>query len=92
MQVCSAMHETEQFSALIAYCYHAALNPAMWVDVLKQAARFVGGSAASLYSRDVVRKTGNVVYQFGIDLQYEQLFLDKYIKLDPTAIGYFRLH
>ncbi len=83
------MHETEQFSALIADVYDAALNPAMWVDVLKQAARFVGGSAASLYSRDVVRKTGNVVYQFGIDLQYEQLFLDKYIKLDPTAIGYF---
>lgn len=83
------MDETQRLSALIGDIYDAALDPAMWVGVLEQAARFVGGSAASLYSRDVARKTGNVAYQFGLDLQYQQLYLDKYIKLDPTEIGYF---
>jgi len=83
------MREAERLSALIGDIYDAALDSSLWVGVLEQTARFVGGSAASLYSRDIVRKTGNVAYQVGIDPQYEQLYLDKYIKLDPTAMGYF---
>jgi DNA-binding CsgD family transcriptional regulator len=79
----------ERLSALIGSIYDASLDPTKWIDVLDRVARLVGGSAASLYSRDIVRKTGNVAYLFGLDPRYQQLFLDKYIKLDPTATGYF---
>jgi DNA-binding CsgD family transcriptional regulator/PAS domain-containing protein len=83
------MREDEQLSRLIGNVYDAALDPALWVDVLEQAAQFVGGPAASLYSRDVVNKSANVAYQFGIDPRFEQLYLEKYAKLDPTLTGYF---
>jgi DNA-binding CsgD family transcriptional regulator len=83
------MPETERLSALIGDVYDAALDPTLWTGVLEKAAQFVGGPAASLYSRDVASKTGNVAYQFGIDPRYVQLYLDKYIRFDPTSIGYF---
>jgi len=83
------MREDEKLSRLIGNVYDAALDPALWVDVLEQAAHFVGGPAASLFSRDVVSKSANVAYQFGIDPRYEQLYLDKYARLDPTLTGYF---
>ena len=60
------MRETERLSALIGDIYDAALDPALWVRVLEQAAKFVGGSAASLYTRDVASKTANVAYQYGL--------------------------
>jgi DNA-binding CsgD family transcriptional regulator len=83
------MHNDEKLSRLIGNVYDAALDPTLWVDVLDEAAQFVGGPAASLYSRDIVRKTANVVYQFGLEARQVQLYMEKYIKLDPTAIGYF---
>jgi DNA-binding CsgD family transcriptional regulator/PAS domain-containing protein len=83
------MHDDEKLSQLIGSVYDAALDPTLWIGVLEEAAGFVGGPAASLYSRDIVRKTGNVVYQSGLDARQVQLYMEKYIKLDPTAIGYF---
>ena len=82
------MREDETLSYLIGDIYDAALDPALWVGVLGQTARFVGGPAASLYSRNTASKTGDVAYQFGIEPRYVQLYLEKYIKLDPTVIGY----
>lgn len=83
-----AMRESERLSVLIGRIYDAALNPASWVDVLNQTARFVGGPAAGLYCRDA-DKLPDIVYNSGIDPRYVQLFVDTYAKLDPTATGYF---
>ena len=82
------MRETERLSALIGDIYDAALDPALWVRVLEQAAKFVGGSAASLYTRDVASKTANVAYQYGLDPRYVQLYMQTYVKRVP-ALGYF---
>jgi DNA-binding CsgD family transcriptional regulator/PAS domain-containing protein len=82
------MRESERLSALIGRIYDAALDPASWVDVLDQTARFVGGPAASLYYRDAERNL-DVAYQSGIDPRYVKLYIDSYTKLDPTTIGYF---
>jgi hypothetical protein len=76
------MREGEKLSGLIGNVYDAALDPALWTDALHQTARFVGGRAASLYSKDVASKTGQVAYDCGIDPRYKQLYFDKYIKLD----------
>jgi DNA-binding CsgD family transcriptional regulator/PAS domain-containing protein len=82
------MHETEQLSALMGRIYDATLDPTLWVDVLDEAARFVGGPAASLYFRDANRHP-YIAYQAGIDPRYVQLYIDTYSKLDPTITGYF---
>ena len=49
---------------------------------------FVGGSAASLFARDSVSKTGNSYYAFGVDPHFEKLYFDTYIKLDPLNAAY----
>jgi DNA-binding CsgD family transcriptional regulator len=83
------MDETEQLSALIGDIYDAALEPSLWMDVLDKTARFVGGPAATLVSKDATSKTGSVAYSYGIDPRYTQLYFDKYVKLDPCTTGHF---
>jgi DNA-binding CsgD family transcriptional regulator len=83
------MHESERLSALIGRIYDATLDPTLWVDVLDEAARFVGGSASSLYFRDAAGRRPDVAYQSGLDPRYVQLYVDTYSKLDPTLMGYF---
>ena len=82
-------HEAERLSELIGDIYDAALDPRLWMQVLEQTSHWVGGPGASLYSRDIASKTASVTYVFGIDRLYGQLYAEKYVKLDPTAIGYF---
>jgi DNA-binding CsgD family transcriptional regulator len=78
------MHETERLSALIGDIYDAALQPWLWANVLENAARFIGGPAASVFSKDVTRSV-QIFYQYGIDPGYVRLYVDKYIKLDPST-------
>ncbi len=61
------MSETEVLSALIGDIYDAALDPALWPDVLGKIYQFVGGCGAGLYSKDFISRTGNLNYQAGND-------------------------
>jgi DNA-binding CsgD family transcriptional regulator len=79
------MDETEQLSALIGDIYDAALEPSLWPGVLENAIRFVGGRAASVYSKGVANRSGQVYYQRGIDADYERRYFDLYIKFDPST-------
>jgi hypothetical protein len=79
------MQNDERLSHLISNIYDAALDSTLWAGVLEQIARFVGGPAASLYSKDVVIKSANVAYQFGLDPRYVQLYVEKYARFDPTG-------
>ena len=81
------MREEERLSALIGDVYDAALDPALWVGVLKKTAHFVGGPAASLVSKDAASKTGEFAFQAGLDPKYVQLYFDEYIRLDPNTTG-----
>jgi DNA-binding CsgD family transcriptional regulator/PAS domain-containing protein len=85
------MDETERLSALIGDIYDAALDSSLWPRVVEKAGRFVGGSAASLFARDSVYKTGNSYYAFGVDPHYEKLYFEKYIKFDPLNAAYLTL-
>ena len=76
-------------SGLIGEIYDAALNPTLWLNALANAARFVGGPAASVFSKDATRKSAQIFYQYGIDARYVQLYIDKYIKLDPSTTSQF---
>ena len=81
------MREDERLSGLIGDIYDAALDPALWTRALDKLARFVGGPAASLVSKDAASKTGQLVFQVGLDPRYVQLYFDKYIGLDPNTVG-----
>jgi hypothetical protein len=64
------MQEAEQILPLIGDIYDAALDPVAWPRALEKTARFVGGRAAGLLTRDAARKTGNIHYQVGFDPRY----------------------
>jgi DNA-binding CsgD family transcriptional regulator len=84
------MSESESVSALIGEIYDAALDPALWPDVIGKATRFLPGMAGALFAKDATNKTGNVYYDDGvIDPHYKQLYFDGYIKLDPATGGHF---
>jgi len=65
------MHVSEDFSVLIGDIYDAALDPGLWVSVLEKTSHFVGGCAASLYSKDAIAKSGHVYYDYGIESCYD---------------------
>ena len=84
------MHELERISALIGDIYDAALEPALWNDVLARTKTFIGGHAASLGWKDAIAKRGDSYYDDGgIDYYYRQLYFNKYVKLDPCTTGQF---
>jgi len=84
-----AVTVAEHFSSLIGELYDAALEPALWPDVLARTAVFVGGSAAALYCKDAATKTGGVYYDCGgCDPHFKQIYFEEYIKIDPTTTGH----
>jgi DNA-binding CsgD family transcriptional regulator/PAS domain-containing protein len=84
------MDEAEKLSGLIGGVYDATLDPSLWPGVLRKSAEFVRGHAASLFAKDVARKTAELHFTDGaIDPYYDQLYFEKYVKLDPLATGHF---
>src|SRR5215470_5457606 len=56
---------------------------------LEKISQFVGGSSASIYSKNAIAKTGQVYYDFGIEAPYRQLYFSKYVKFDPSMMAHF---
>jgi DNA-binding CsgD family transcriptional regulator len=83
------MGELEQVSTLIADIYDAALDPALWSLVLQRIGDFVGGTAAALYSKDTVRKTGNLFHTYGVEISFTQSYFDRYVRFDPFTTSRF---
>jgi DNA-binding CsgD family transcriptional regulator len=73
-------------SELIGGLYDTALDGAMWPGLLQRLADFIGGSAASIYSKSAA--TGDVFHQIGTDPHYEQMYFSKYVRLDPSTTGH----
>jgi len=84
----SLRNETEQVSELICDIYDAALEPPKWIEALKAAAGFVGGPAASVFSKNVNQRSGTIYFQHGLDPNYVRLYFDKYVKIDPSTSGH----
>jgi DNA-binding CsgD family transcriptional regulator len=75
-----------EIPSLIGDIYDAALDPSSWNKALTKTCDYVGGSGATLFSKDAQSKTGIVFYHGGdIDLHYTQLYFEKYVKLDPST-------
>jgi DNA-binding CsgD family transcriptional regulator len=83
------MSDMEQFSGLIGDIYDASLNPALWPGVFMRACDFIGASAASLASHDMVRRGVTVFYNWGFTPGYEEIYVESSSKINPffpTAI------
>jgi DNA-binding CsgD family transcriptional regulator len=76
---------------LIGGIYDSALTPESWHAVLPRIGAFVGGSAGGLFGHHASRRSGSIYYQFGTDPGYRQLYLDKYLTIDPMFGTYFVL-
>jgi len=81
--------EIEQIQSLIVDVYDAAVDPSRWTGALEKARDFVGGSCATLFSKDASSKTGMVFYSGGdVDPHYTRLYFEKYVKYDPLTTGH----
>ena len=83
------MAHAERLSELIGDIYDAAIDPALWNDVVGRAGFFVGGQVATIFSKSPVAASGHVYYDSGIDPEYRRLYFEKYVKLDPTTAGQY---
>jgi DNA-binding CsgD family transcriptional regulator len=84
--------DVEDFSAIVADIYDAALDPPLWRKVLKNVCGFArGGPSASLFWQDAARKTGNSYFVWGGEARFGQLYWEKYIALNhfTPAAGSF---
>jgi DNA-binding CsgD family transcriptional regulator len=84
--------DVEDFSAIVADIYDAALDPPLWRKVLKNVCAFTrGGPSASLFWQDAAKKTGNSYFVWGGEARFGQLYWEKYIALNPftPAAGSF---
>jgi DNA-binding CsgD family transcriptional regulator len=84
------MLDVEYLSDLVGEIYDAAIDHGLWPEVLGKARDFVGGSAATLFWKDVASKHGDVFYDDGgISPLYKQLYFERYVKLDPSSTGHY---
>ena len=83
------MLQAELASSLVSDIYDAVIDPSLWRNVLEKSMRFVGGSAASLFSKDATSNTIEICYDYGIGTDYQQLYFDKYASLDPLPTGQY---
>ena len=83
--------ETAVLSGLIGTIYDTALDRALWSDVLRRSAEFVGGSASSLYSKNTARKTGNkfLCWSPRFDAAALPSYFEEYVRIDPSTTCQF---
>ena len=81
----------ENLLSLIGGIYDAAVNSDIWNAVVPKIGAFVGGSGGGLFAHHTSPKSASIYYQFGTDPGYRQLYLDKYVTIDPMFGTYFVL-
>ena len=85
------MDRDEALLEIIGGIYDAALNPDAWNAVVPKIGAFVGGSGGGLFAHHTAPKGASIYYQFGTDPGYRQLYLEKYVTIDPLFGTYFVL-
>ena len=75
-------------SELIGTIYDTVFDRSLWPAVMKMSAEFVGGSAASIYSKNSATGRGSVYYKYGVEPYYEHLYFSKFVRQDPTTTGH----
>ena len=79
------MHDQRKLTELTTSIYDAALDPALWPEVLAAIAEFAGGQVGGLLVKENGKRNINVHFHAGIDDYYLQLYADTYSQLGPIA-------
>ncbi len=79
------MSHDETLTRLIAIIYDAALDCALWPDVLAAIAEFVDGRVAGLLTKDSTKPQVNAHWHAGADPLYMRMYADTYSRLGPVA-------
>lgn len=80
------MRGTSQLPDLIEEIYDAALEPALWSDIVVSINDFVGGRACGLISKDTMSQSGLTYYYCGVDPHYIQLYSDTHARYDHLSV------
>jgi DNA-binding CsgD family transcriptional regulator len=79
------MCQHSDLNSLIAGIYDAALDSALWSEVLARIAGFVDGQVGGLLAKDPTRKCVHAYFHAGLDPHYLRLYSETYSKLGPVA-------
>jgi DNA-binding CsgD family transcriptional regulator/PAS domain-containing protein len=79
------MPETRKLPDLIEEIYDAALEPALWNDVIVSINDFIGSRACGLVEKDLINHCGRTLYYHGVDPHYIQLYSESYSRFDPLV-------
>src|SRR5690349_2403812 len=77
------MQATKKLPDLIEQVYDAALEPALWNDVIVSINDFFGAQACGLISKDTRSRSGLTHYYCGVDPHYIQRYAETYSRYDP---------
>jgi len=80
---------SESLSDLIGAIYDTVLDKAQWPDVLERSAKFVGGSAATIFSKGPATGGSLLYFDVGIEPRFQQLYFEQYVRLDPASTGQY---
>lgn len=70
-------------TGMIGLIQDAALEPALWQDVLEHVAGRIGGVAGCMLMKDSVRQTESLVINFGVDSFFVKTYVDHYAQVNP---------
>ena len=70
---------------LIEEIYDAALEPALWNDVVVSINDFIGSQACGLISKDTMSQFGLTHYYCGVDPHYIKLYAETHSRFDPLT-------
>jgi DNA-binding CsgD family transcriptional regulator len=79
------MHGTRKLSDLVEEIYDAALEPALWNDVVVGINDFIGSRGCGLVSKDLMSHCGRTLYYHGVDPHYIKLYSESYSRFDPLV-------
>jgi DNA-binding CsgD family transcriptional regulator len=84
------MDEEGQLSSLIGDIYDAAVDPSRWKRALEKTAGFIDAFAVSIVTQRRIEEPLYYEYHFGVDLDYQRIYEEKYTKRDPrNALNLF---
>jgi DNA-binding CsgD family transcriptional regulator len=81
----SPMHETSKLPDLIEEIYDAALEPALWNDVVVSINEYVGGQVCGIFPKGSANQSGLTHDYCGADPHYIQLYAETHSRFDPLS-------
>jgi DNA-binding CsgD family transcriptional regulator/PAS domain-containing protein len=79
------MSRTRKLPDLIEEIYDAALEPALWNDVIVSINDFIGSRGCGLVSKDLKSQCGLTLHYHGVDPHYIKLYSEGYSRFDPLV-------